>query len=274
MTMTAQLSYQVFLGLRRQVEIEMGVGSPVFYSSVTDGYKVWFNHDSTDIVTIAEGADATDFETYRQPYCNKINWATPDQVNSHNFCDDTDWIEAPSSLYMFAPTAGKRARLKQINGILDAGIDLSDTKYLQMTSWFSIDGTTPCPTFVPGTPTPFGTPAFNPGGGVYTGWISQQYDAKQDYTTWIHLTSGVPDYGLRHYVWNSPTELKLRAQNYVVTATAFNLFYSFFGTNDFFELRSSLNERLETWIEGDVALDSPNSVGAFFAVYFSLYDEW
>jgi hypothetical protein len=262
------------LALRRQFEILNGVTPVLSYEAAINGYQLYMPQGGIVYTAQAQGGDATDFEDNRMGYCNRITWPTPDQVNSHNFCDDTDWIEAPSSLYMFAPTAGKRARLKQINGILDSGIDIDDTKFLQMTSWFSIDGTTPCPTFVPGTPTPFGSPAFNPGGGVYTGWISQQYDAKQDYTTWIHLTMGVPDYGLRHYVWNSPTELKLRAQNYVVTATSFNLFYSFFNTNDFFELRSSLNERLETWIDGDVALDSPNSTGAFFAVYFSLYDEW
>lgn len=271
--MRIDVHYADFLSLRRQIEIETGVGPIVFSSPATDGFRIWLNHDNTDICTTAEGVDATDFEDNRQVYANKINWPVPDQVNSHDFSDDSDWVDAPSSLYCFAPASGKRARLTKINGILDKGTDVSSTKYLQMTSWFSIDGTA-CPAFAPGTPTAFGSPLFNPGGGVYTGWLKQQYDSKQDYATWVHLTNGVPDYGLRHYVWDSLTVLKLRAGDFKQIDNSLNLFYSFFGNNDYFELRSSLNERLEVWIETDTALSSPNSVGCRFAVYFSLYDEW
>jgi hypothetical protein len=271
--MIAELPYLDFLKIRRQIEIEEGVSPPVFYSPVTDGYRIWFEHNSSSILTTAEGDNATDFETYRMAYCNKISWPLPDQVNSHNFCDSADWVETPSSLYCFKPSAGKRARLKQINGVLDAGVDIGPSKYLQMTSWFSIDGTV-CPNFEPGTVTPFGTPLFDPYQNVNSGWYPQQYDSKQDYVTWVWLEYGVPTYGLRHYVWDSLTKLKLRAQNFTKTATEINLFYSFFNTNDFFEMRSSLKERLEVWIEGDTALATPNGIGAFFAVYFSLYDEW
>lgn len=276
------LSYIDILRLRRDVEIKEGVSPVVFSeSTIDDNYIFYFNYESTKVACKINPSNKEDFEANILPFCNKINFPVPDQINSHDFCDNTLWDNA-SSLYVFEPTQGFQARLTKILGVLDPGVGLSSQRYLQMTSWFSINGTTPCPDLPgQGTPTDFGTPLFNPSEDIFTGWVKIEKDAHQDYVTWLHFTNGVKDYGLRHYKWDSTNKLKLRAASFkslVDPLTGldkeWNIQYNFFNNNDYFCLRSSLKERLEAWVNDNQELGQSNNVASMFAVYFSLYSEW
>lgn len=277
-------SYNHFFILRRDLEIKDSISPVVYYESGGENIAIISMVDNVGTIHITKTTTQQEYDSFistKSANCHKVLFPTPAQIKSHNFCDTSTWNDPLKSIYCFQPDTGYQARLIKISGICDYGIDIGQSKRLFLSSWFSYDGTTPCPTYTPGTPTSFGTPLFDPGNNVFSGWYLQPGDANQDYVTWLYLNVGQPTYAVRVYTWKSLNDLKTRASDFKYIKTddfsankEVDFSYDFFRNNDYYCLRSSLNERLEAWVETDTPFSNTHNVGAVFTTYFSLYKEW
>jgi len=237
------VSYSEILEIRRQNHKKL------FYQSSGGDYTLWLSSDGFRLFCEVEcgSSECTDFETYRKPFCNKPVDIISETVYTHDFSDDTTWDGGTSnSVSIIEPETAKTLCLHNATIVCDKNLDF-DGNNLAVVVWAGI--TQPCPSSGV-TRTPFNDVPFIP--GVQAGWILYVKPwSQQEVNTYIYLSIiGTPLYGCTAFEYSSIDELIAKSD------------FKFFDNRlharfDFLfpvKMRSSMNERIETYADNDTKI--------------------
>lgn len=256
--MERAISYSEILSMRQQNRFKNKIPNILFYDDLPDGnYRLWMNiHGSEINSTITDSGDITHFETYVKPYCNKYDIPTSKLIKTHDYSDNSSWVNGSSdSVYCIQPQSGKDIIIESINGKIDKGSTFGSGQEFELVIWQSISSA--CPAYA-STKTAYGSPLYNPGGGVYTGWL-KVYPSPgdiQESSVYVYLDSNVPQYMVSEFCYYSLDDFKDKADFKEETDTL-RFKYEFTDFGAYINLRSSLNERIELYTNDNNELTKP-----------------
>lgn len=256
------VSYQEILEVRRQNHKKL------FYLEENNKYVLWCGSDNFNLyANVKKGSsDCTDFETNRKAFCNKPVEMVSETVYTHDFSDNATWPATDNSFAPISPPAGKTLCLHRSTVICDKDASFNGNNLI-VAVWSGI--TEACPA-VGSVPTQYNDSVFNP--GVSAGWILNQKPwVQQEVNQYIYLSAaGVPEYACTIFEYSNIDELIAKSE------------FSFYGNRliarfDFIfpvKLRSSKNERIESYASNDTAITTPNGVPARATFVMGSVDEF
>lgn len=255
---TRDLTYQEILSIRKENRFINKIPPILFYDDLGSGeYNLWIKIDGNTLYcNLTDSGEITDFESNVKPYCNKYDVPSSKIIKTHDFSDNTNWINGASeSVYCIQPDSGKDLIVKQINGKIDKGTTFTSGQEFELVIWQSLGAS--CPSYS-NTSTAYGSPLYNPGGGVYTGWL-KVYPATadvQEASVFVYFDTNVPQYMVTEFCYYSLDDFKDKAE-FREDGDTLRFKYEFIDYGAFVALRSSLNERIEMFTSNNNILQKP-----------------
>lgn len=272
------VSYAEFLQLRRDSRFIRSIPEPFFCREIGSVYLLTMNNGSFSVACeISDPDDIAHFTEHVHPFCNKLEIPSSFLIKSHDFTDESTWIGgAGKSLYVIQPSSpGKESILYLLKGKIDETIEFATGQKFCFTLWQTTNSVA-CPA-VGDTPTTFADVMYNPGGGVFTGWYKAYPTTTdvQEVTVWVHFTDNVMDYRVAAFEFTSLDDLKDKA-DVTISGGVVNMQYKYSQYSAFVNLRSSLNERIEVYINdhSPFTVGTPTGTKNLITAVVAEYDEF
>lgn len=279
-----RVDYERFFDLRRERVIKKFAPPTVFFKEYDNGeYDIWMNIEGTMICCFLNSFDTgliSDFESTKKQYCGKMNYPKSLELRSHDFANETSWNNPSDSSYITDLENGFVFRLKRILLTTDKDSEIANNSNIKMCIWTGINGACPNKGI---SRTPYGASSEPPvlvGQNVQSGWleIAPTYQAFKQH---IYFLDFIPQYIVTEFTYPTIEDLSVQAEQTVYNNTMKLEFpYMKNGIRDIL-LRTSMNERIELFIDSDTKLNRPNrmletgfDVPSICAFMFDKYEEF
>lgn len=259
--------HEIKISYAEMIEFWRDSKSSLLYEDKTNWFDLHLPYKGALLVCQVnkDTSDGDDFEI-KKAFANKVIKAKPETIWTHDYTSSASWPDTDNSLYSIPAPTDKRLDMHSATVVCDAEMSFG-TGTIYMVIWQGLNA--PCPE-LGANRTPFNDVAFNP--GVSAGWIQQQKPwGGQEVATYIYLSiAGVPQYACVAFAYDSIDD--------IVTKSNFKQFGNRLLTQfEFIEpvvLRSSMNERIECYIDNDTAITSPNGIPAKAVFHCGSTDEF
>lgn len=282
MSISINATYNDILKRRRDMRNISDIPSVMYYKTTINGYILYLNdRDTLMRCDLTNAEEVSDFEENIMPFCNKEDLPFGKMVLSHDFANNNSWVYGTiKSCYALLPLAGKEYKIKIIKGLVDNSAVFNDGALINPTSfifhvvfWQALAAS--CPSFG-NDKTLFGTPLYNPAGGVNTGWVKvypTAADGDQRVDGWVYMLNHIPQYKVFDFYFSNANDMKLKS-TFSIEGNAVSLQYDYSSHFVSMNLRSSKNERIEAYTSTDAEVQSPNSIKNIMCFGVLEYDEW
>lgn len=257
MTDEILLPYSDILTLRKQLRFKSKIPAILYYDQTIDGYNIWIRDlGATHLANITDSGEIASFESSVKPFCNKLDIPASKIIRTHDFSDNTSWQNGTNnSIYCIAPESGKDVIVSEIKGKTHKDLTFGTGQEFELVIWQGI--TAACPTYN-NEKTSYGSPLYNPGQGVLTGWYKAYPSAndEQEVGVFVYFDNNVPQYMVTEFCFYSLDDFKDKAE-YREDGDSLRFKYPFVDYGVFVNLRSSMNERIELFVNDDNEITRP-----------------
>lgn len=265
-------SYAAFLEFRRNFRLVRKIPPIVYCDALMDGgYEIRLFDGNTQIdAKIKSAGDIAHFEEHVLPFVEIHDVPQGQLVLTNNLGDSSTWIDTDNSVSVIAPPEGTEFLINSLTGTVDADVAFNSQSY-HVAIWSGL--TQSCPAFADET-TSFGTPLYNPYAEVYSGWMKVAPSlSNQNWEAWVYFDMNVPAYRVINYSFSSLNDM-IRKGSFSIVGKTISIVHSFKDLSVDLVLKSSHNDRIETYVSDHNPLSSPNSIPLQMCGVLLQYNEW
>lgn len=262
------LSNNDFFELRRAIRNEVGVAPVVFKEDYTEMIELRMPYERCIVTTEITDFNSQDYLNGLSHY-NKLEHPIVEEVKTHNFANNATWVYGSSnSLFDLEPIAGKVARVKRMKVVIEDDLSVSSNVHVCLWSSLASD----CPAKVSGTRTLFGSETGDPR------WVQLAHDGVQEVYKHLYMdeTYTYPLYIVSEFKYTTINDLIVKSKIRYI-GDKYHILFEYERDNiKNLVLRSSKNERLEIYTEGNNQLTGSSHQNPFASATFmvDMYDEW
>lgn len=265
------VSYSDILQRRREMRAFKTDSPALYYKQTTNGYILYLNDGNISLRSdLVDESEISDFETDAKQYCNRHDFADGQLILTNDLGNNVTWIDTDNSVSVIMPADGKEHLINSLTGTVDTDVAFGSSVY-HVSVWSGLSE--PCPEYNDEA-TAFGIPLYNPAGQVYSGWMKVAPSiTNQNWEAWVYFNNNVPAYRVVDYKFTSFTDMVKKSSFRIFGKTAY-IVHSFKELSINLFLKSSNNDRIESYVSDHTELSSPNSVPLQMCGMVLEYTEW